>query len=299
MNTDMNRPDPGFDHRIADWLEADPDRAPSEALDTILAALPSVPQRRAMRVPWRLPTMFPNRVAFAAIAIILVVAGGGLAWSRLGGTSGVGTTPQVTPSPSPSTPPSPTPSASPTRLPKISIPLTGASVHAGMYQVDDFAVPFTVTLQAGTVVNDFDRNNLVFRNDSNFFTLVVMDRVYPDPCHTTTATRSIGRGVDALLAALGSMAGFYVHGAQDALVGGVPGKTFILANTVDIKNDHCSNPDVLWIGTYETDAGPKKVLETPQSSETLWAVDVGGTTVLIGGPSTLVDSLSFGTASPS
>ena len=44
---DMNHLDPAFDPRIADWLEADPDRAPREVLDTVLAALPSIPQRRA------------------------------------------------------------------------------------------------------------------------------------------------------------------------------------------------------------------------------------------------------------
>jgi hypothetical protein len=40
--------DPMFDQRIADWLEDDPTAAPAEILEIIVAALPSVPQRRTL-----------------------------------------------------------------------------------------------------------------------------------------------------------------------------------------------------------------------------------------------------------
>ena len=65
----MNRqsPSPEFDPRIADWLESDPDDAPGRILETVLAAFPSIPQRRASRVPWRsLPMSAPSRLAAAA-----------------------------------------------------------------------------------------------------------------------------------------------------------------------------------------------------------------------------------------
>ena len=46
----MNRPlDPTFDQRLADWLEDDPSTAPREVLGTVLAAFPSIDQRRATR----------------------------------------------------------------------------------------------------------------------------------------------------------------------------------------------------------------------------------------------------------
>ena len=46
----MNRSTtPDFDQRIADWLEEDPDQAPREAMATVFAAYPSIPQRRAWR----------------------------------------------------------------------------------------------------------------------------------------------------------------------------------------------------------------------------------------------------------
>ena len=99
---------PEFDPRIADWLEEDPDHAPPAVLDTVLAAVPSIPQRRAVRAPWRLPTM--NRFALfgAAIATLLVVGLGGLALTSKKTDVGVPPSqavpsPLATPVPRPST----------------------------------------------------------------------------------------------------------------------------------------------------------------------------------------------------
>jgi hypothetical protein len=71
----MNRLlEPDFDQRIADWLEEDPNHAPREVLGTVLAAYPSIPQRRAWRTPWRTPAMFNNRLVAAAAALVLVLS---------------------------------------------------------------------------------------------------------------------------------------------------------------------------------------------------------------------------------
>jgi hypothetical protein len=74
MNRDTGRLDPSFDPRIADWLESDPDRAPGEVIDTILAALPSVPQQRTMLGrPWRfLPLPTTAKLALTAVPILAV-----------------------------------------------------------------------------------------------------------------------------------------------------------------------------------------------------------------------------------
>ena len=103
----MNRHlEPDFDQRIADWLEEDPNQAPREVLGTVLAAYPSIPQRRAWRTPWRFPTM-TNQMRLALAAAIGVLAiGAGLA--LVGGK-----TPQVgSPSPSPAASVATTPPAS-------------------------------------------------------------------------------------------------------------------------------------------------------------------------------------------
>ena len=68
---------PEFDPRIADWLEDDPDDAPDAVLETVLAAFPSIPQRRASRVPWRFrPMTLTTRLLAGAAAIAVVLVGG-------------------------------------------------------------------------------------------------------------------------------------------------------------------------------------------------------------------------------
>jgi hypothetical protein len=87
-------PDPTFDQRIADWLEDDPTLAPPEVLGTILAAFPSIEQRRAWRAPRRFPTM--TRYVIPAAAALVVIIGGALLLPR------VVTLPPGNQSPSPS-----------------------------------------------------------------------------------------------------------------------------------------------------------------------------------------------------
>ena len=78
--------DPDFEPRVADWLEADPDIAPAPVLSTVLAAFPSIPQRRASRVPWRFPPMSTfAKLAVAAVAVIAVGTVGIIALQPSGG----------------------------------------------------------------------------------------------------------------------------------------------------------------------------------------------------------------------
>jgi hypothetical protein len=122
---------PDFDHRIADWLEDDPDRAPGAVLSTVLAALPSISQRRASRVPWRYQLMSRFALLGAAAATIAVVGLGGLLLAfRPNEPDTVGGPPITSPAPSPSPSLSPSPSA--TTAPSLPPPLTEtftSSVH--------------------------------------------------------------------------------------------------------------------------------------------------------------------------
>ncbi|HJP88672.1 MAG TPA: hypothetical protein VJ850_06540 [Candidatus Limnocylindrales bacterium] len=90
-------PDPSFDQRIADWLEDDPVLAPRQVLDTVLAAQPSISQRRARRQPWRFSSMTPLARLTAAAAMSVVLVGTAIAITRLGPS--VGTIPSTQPSP--------------------------------------------------------------------------------------------------------------------------------------------------------------------------------------------------------
>lgn len=105
-----------FDTRIAEWFENDPNEAPDQALQVVLAAFPSIKQRHATRLPWRTFDMNTAlKFALAAAAVIAVVLGGtSLLGPHATGPGGVVTSPSAspsgTPSPSPATSLSPSPS---------------------------------------------------------------------------------------------------------------------------------------------------------------------------------------------
>jgi hypothetical protein len=98
----MNRT-PVFEDHLGDWLKDGPTDAPDRVLDNILAAFPSIPQRRvAPRLPWGLPRVNSAARALAGIAAIAVVAAGGLLLSNGLPSNQVGAAPSVSPSASPS-----------------------------------------------------------------------------------------------------------------------------------------------------------------------------------------------------
>ncbi len=83
-----------FEHRLGEWLEEGPVRAPDTTLDTVLAALPSIRQRR----PWlvlggRSVVLSPRvRLALSAAAVVIIA----LAGVRLLGTfPGPGLSPPI------------------------------------------------------------------------------------------------------------------------------------------------------------------------------------------------------------
>ena len=75
----MNRTNDLFDDRIADWLEDDPVKAPGQLLETVVAAIPSIGQRRPNL--WTgLAQQRSQRLAFGvailAVALVLVALAG-------------------------------------------------------------------------------------------------------------------------------------------------------------------------------------------------------------------------------
>jgi len=149
--TRYDDPDPGFDPRIANWLDADATEAPGEVLEAVLTVFPSIQQRRAMRVPRRFPRDRFARMAAAAgaaaIAVILAVTVGGLLGSPepSGGPSFPAVASGV-PSASPTAPShEPTPTA--TRGPMWTA--TGAMVETPRYGESTTLLPNGDVLVAG------------------------------------------------------------------------------------------------------------------------------------------------------
>ena len=141
---------PEFDPRIADWLEDDPDDAPDAALETVLAAFPSIPQRRTLRVPWRTrPMTSPARVAAAALVGVLAI--GATMFVIRPVSPDVGTKPIAT-SPAPSSGiPAPSESAS-----------NSALIPDGLYATDPVAVADIVaSIDADAALTAAQRTDLI------------------------------------------------------------------------------------------------------------------------------------------
>ena len=133
-----------FDDRLSDWLEDGPVDAPDRVLDTILAAFPSIPQRRAAsRVRWTFPQMNGYTRALAAIAAVIAIAIGGLILTKPSGSNVGG----PNPSPTASTSPSSTPRATPTPIDSSTwVPFTSSIHGITVSHPADWAVaPATVT----------------------------------------------------------------------------------------------------------------------------------------------------------
>ena len=122
-------PDPGFEPRVADWLESDPDHAPAAVLATVLAAFPSIPQRRAWRAPRRFQTM--NRFALigAAAAIVVAVGLGGVLFASRSTGPGGAPYPTLAPTSAPTATPMPSPSQSPNLTGMYTSPIYGYSIR--------------------------------------------------------------------------------------------------------------------------------------------------------------------------
>ena len=125
----MNTP-PEFEQQVTAFLEDGPVHAPDGTLANILAAIPSLSQRRAaVRGPWRTSSMSGPFRALIGVAAVVAIAAGALfvlVSRQPGNVGGPPTATLAAPAPSPSAEqatPSPSPSASrapspaPTRSP--------------------------------------------------------------------------------------------------------------------------------------------------------------------------------------
>jgi uncharacterized protein DUF4232 len=118
----MNPKSP-FEDRLDDWMEDGPTRAPDQLLDTVFAAVPSIPQRRgAWRVPWRVSPMLGFARAVAGIAIAIALGSAALlflVFRPSGGDVGsqASSSPLVIAAATPSASPSASPTASPSLVP--------------------------------------------------------------------------------------------------------------------------------------------------------------------------------------
>ena len=131
--TQFHAPDPGFDPRVADWLEGYPDQAPSQILESVLGAVSSVPQRRTLRRSWRLAPV--GRVAYLGAAIAVAV-GTVVAGSQILRPGPAAVQPTASSSSAPTLAPTATPTPSPTLRPLAGNGLIAVTRDDGILLLD-------------------------------------------------------------------------------------------------------------------------------------------------------------------
>jgi hypothetical protein len=254
----MTEMTPDFDPRIADWLEDDPELAPTQVRETVFAALPSIPQRRRR---WftvgRRTLAMPSSMRLAAtIALIAVVSVGALAYIYRG--------------PSIADRPTPPPTTQPTPTLRV---LTEGLLDPGRYLYQGDGVRVIVTVPAGWEGGAFhvahapgrelpDGANLSFRQPST---------VFSDPCAPESNAQVLGPTVDDLVDALADLPNVTASPPADVTISGFSGTH--LEFVVDTQGIECV------MGIY----GQEPFIRAADHGQhqDLWILDVAGTRLVI------------------
>lgn len=236
------------------WLEDGVTRLPDRVLDSVLAELPSTPQRP--RSMWtdvrslRRSTWVRLLVALMVLAIIgssLAIASG--AW----------------------------------RLMPIPRAIDSRALEAGRWVIDEpFPVHISLDLPSGWKGDEIAGDVVRIAHDdsstfpaSMFFTLV--EAIYPDPCHfDAVSIVEVGPGVDDLSDGLATLKGVDVTPPREVVLGGYPART--LALTAPASTVGCSS---------RTDA-PFRIWGLPElhwlaegERNQVWVTQVGGTRLVV------------------
>lgn len=271
---------------VRSWLEDGVTHLPEGVLGTVLAELPTTPQRRA--TPWparRTPTM--NKIVGLGLAAAAVVVAVFIGIQLFGSPDGVGAyrTPTATlePTVAPTPRPSPTASTGPTASPSPTAP-PSPSPTAGP---SDEAAALVRTFNIGSVVIRVTRPT-TWRVTDDTTALGQLERRGPEPykptlfvtevnrlnltpCGSPVGSSSIGGTAEDLANALASLPGLTAEGPTELVVGGYTAFEVTLVSPA--ASADCSRW-TLWGGENEHWLAPNE-------RNRLWIVDVDGNRVVI------------------
>jgi hypothetical protein len=267
---------PEFDYRIADWLEDDPDKAPSIVLSTVVGALPSIPQRPTWRSLLRSPQT--QRFAFAGVVVLVAAIGVGGWWAGRN-TNNVGGSPAPTPTLAPT--PTPSPAATPRTLTGLD---QGSNLGPGTYRIGGPFMPFTITTASNSRLGQHEANILHIDGypvdgQGNVF-VVSLDflrpqKVFADACDSETAA-DVGSSIDDLVSALTSIEGYTAGPVEDVTVDGLAAKTFTLDSS--LTPERC--PDGFLLLTFDR-FGLDEAFGSFGGHNRIWVLEVNGEPVVI------------------
>lgn len=273
-----------FDARIADWLEGDPNAAPDQALQIVLAAVPSIRQLPGSRRPWRYPVMRNNQWLAAAVGVIALGAIG-LAVLQPGLISGPAGKPSPASSPSQALVASPSPArAGPIALPRdVELAPGGYSIGGTLFPVEaTFDVPSgwaACGSSSGAVDICATDNRLTPRNWSGReLSFLIVKNVVADPCDSTgrQVDPPVGPSVGDLVTAISKLPGFKVTALTNIDINGLRGQEFELTAPSNVTGGCLLRT---WSSSIGTNDGINQV--TPGEINLVRVLDVDGTRLMI------------------
>lgn len=262
------------DEILALWLEEGPARLPEPTRRAIVVQTRTTRQtRRPMWVPGRTPPMNPiARVALGGIAVVAMLLGALYFVNPAG--NGIGGQPAATATSSPT----PSPSPSPIALSDVQVPLDpGTYVTA-----DPFPLPIRMTVPAGWTGKIGGPYLVLLERTSAPGTIAfsIFDKVFADPCHTTTGyiDPPVGPTVEDLATALGGLPTVEVTTPVEATIGGRTGQQLTI--TAPTVTTGCELVPGGTFPIWELPLGSTNEL-MPGQVDRVWIVDVEGTRLVI------------------
>jgi hypothetical protein len=262
---------------VRSWLEDGANVIPDRVLDSVLAELPTTPQRRHWWQAWRNTfVMNSMRLALAAGAVVLATFVGLGIYFNQGGLVG----PPPTPAPSVE----PSPAGSPTTVPMFRP--AGGNVPAGTYVTSPpFPLQIEFTVPAGWESWGQATDGLGVSKygagppAGSGFGFWIVGEVYSDPCRRlTTGPVNPGSSVDDLAFALQSLENYQTAAPTDVSLGGYSGKYLEITAPADLRLSDCEAADPrLW----RTERGGNRSVYGPEEHDRIWILDVDGTRLLV------------------
>jgi hypothetical protein len=245
-----------FERAVRDWLEDGSDRTPRPAIDAVLLAVKTTRQERDLRIPRRFTQMPTYMRLTAAIALVVVVGVGALAYVNRGPNAGGPPTaaPTATAAPSPSIP-----------------PLREGALDPGRYTYDGDGLRVIVTVPAGWEGGSVSVGTGTELPDGANLGLRQPTHVFGDPCAPESSTKTLGPSVADLAAALADLPYVTSSPPADVTISGFSGTH--LSFVVDTTGIDCV------MGLYAQDSFIRAA-DNGQRQD-LWILDVAGTRLVI------------------
>lgn len=239
---------------------------PDAIRDALRAEIPTTRQIGSIPGPMKylsasMSMPAPARYGLVAAVVVVAAALGAAFFTRAGGTGAIST-------------PTPTPGAA-TLIEATSGSIDSRALAAGSYYVDrPFPVHLTFDVPQGMNVWAYTAagSQVNLYNGERELSFEIVDNVSADPCTNQMLDPPVGPSTDALITALGNMAGFEASDATDVTVDGFQGKQLTL--TAPDNPPPCQSMLTWQTTVRQNGVGPSEVNEVT-------ILDVEGVRLLI------------------